>query len=337
MNEETERNSAIKRLWEQIVGVFRFLKNQWQTNPLPSIVVVILLLLLAWITWETRRLGNLGFGDKAFWDWMDLFIIPIVVGGGAAWLNKSQRENELRIAEDNRKEDRRIAEERRHQATLEAYFDRMTELLLKEGLRDSKKKDDEVRSIARTRTLAVLRSLGGRRKGQVVQFLYESRLVGKEPVVELKEADVSGAHLHNADLHEANLDRANLCGATFFGAYLRGAILSNTDLREAVLSLTNLDEADLSNAKLREANLRVAYLREAKLVGANLREANLREANLHGADLSRANLTGADLSEANLTKAKVANEQLAQAKSLKGATLPDGTKVPDGETAEEQE
>ena len=44
------------------------------------------------------------------------------------------------------------------------------------------------------------------------------------------------------------------------------------------------------------------------------------------ADLSRADLTGVDLAEANLEGAEVTAKQLAQVKSLKGATMPDGTK-----------
>jgi uncharacterized protein YjbI with pentapeptide repeats len=51
----------------------------------------------------------------------------------------------------------------------------------------------------------------------------------------------------------------------------------------------------------------------------------LREADLQQADLGGALLYWADLREADLTGASVNQEQLAQAKSLEGATLPDGT------------
>jgi uncharacterized membrane protein YqjE len=176
-DDKAEQKTVLKRLGEQIASLFRWAKNQWQISPLACILLMILVLFLAWITWETRRLDNLGFADKTYWDWMDLLVIPIVLAIGAWWLNKSERETEREIAEKGREEDRRIADanhaedrrtadESRHQVTLEAYFDRMTELLLKEGLRKSQE-DDEVRSIARTRTLAVLRSLDRKRKGHV--------------------------------------------------------------------------------------------------------------------------------------------------------------------------
>jgi uncharacterized protein YjbI with pentapeptide repeats len=64
---------------------------------------------------------------------------------------------------------------------------------------------------------------------------------------------------------------------------------------------------------------------EAYLFQVNLSKANLFGAFLRGADLSEANLSEANLSEANLRDAKVTNEQLAIAKSLKGATMPDGS------------
>jgi uncharacterized protein YjbI with pentapeptide repeats len=47
---------------------------------------------------------------------------------------------------------------------------------------------------------------------------------------------------------------------------------------------------------------------------------------LQGANLWKAILTCADLSNANLKGAKVTDEQLIQAKSLEGATMPNGQK-----------
>jgi uncharacterized protein YjbI with pentapeptide repeats len=49
---------------------------------------------------------------------------------------------------------------------------------------------------------------------------------------------------------------------------------------------------------------------------------------LSNADLSAAALFNTNLSNANLSGAKVTNEQLQQAKSLKGATMPDGSTHP---------
>jgi len=248
---------------------------------------------------------------------MDLLIIPIVLAIGAWWLNKSERENEQEIAKknreddkeiarQNREQDREIANERRNQATLEAYFDRMTELLLKEGLLESQK-DAEVQSIARSRTLAVLRSLDGKRKGQVVQFLYGSGLIGPKHVVWLDGADLRGA-----DLIEVKLINTNLSGVNLRRANLQGALLCKSWLVEA---------------DLRKASLKGTDLRSCNFSGANLANANLRKALLEGSSREEeTNLLDANLDGANFEGAFVSDEQLRRARSLRGAIMPDGTK-----------
>ncbi|MFN8492380.1 MAG: pentapeptide repeat-containing protein [Caldilineaceae bacterium] len=75
----------------------------------------------------------------------------------------------------------------------------------------------------------------------------------------------------------------------------------------------------------RRAQLAGSDLSYLNLQGTNLQGADLRRANLHRADLTNVNLRDADLSDANLTGARVSQNQLDQAKSLTGATLPDGT------------
>jgi uncharacterized membrane protein len=67
------------------------------------------------------------------------------------------------------------------------------------------------------------------------------------------------------------------------------------------------------------------FLHEAGLITKNktiidLRRGDLREADLSGVDLSGANLSGANLSGARLIESKVTAEQLATAMSLNGAT-----------------
>jgi uncharacterized protein YjbI with pentapeptide repeats len=167
---------------------------------------------------------------------------------------------------------------------------------------------------------------------------------------DLREADLSDANLYSADLGEANLSgadlrRANLNGADLRGAKMNGAVLSGaqligarldgadlswSDLRWANLSGAHLLGANLQGAKLGEADLRRSDLRWtsqrwARLIGADLRGARLGNADLREADLSNANLDRADLIGANLEGATLAAGQLAHTRSLKGATLPDGT------------
>lgn len=110
------------------------------------------------------------------WDWLQLLIVPAVLALGALWFNKTQKDTELNIAEKARAADRDIAEARQRQNTLETYYDRMTELLLMHKLREADK-DAEERSIARARTVAVVRSLDGGRNSQLFAFLKASKLI----------------------------------------------------------------------------------------------------------------------------------------------------------------
>ncbi|NLF01723.1 MAG: pentapeptide repeat-containing protein [Anaerolineales bacterium] len=291
---------------------------------------------LYWAIWPYKAPEWTGFGghvkaedwerEKKLWDWFELLIVPVALAVGAFLLNRSERKAERRIAEERRQADQRIAddrikaergiaEDRQQEERLQAYFDRMTELLLEKGLRDSQD-DDEVRSIIRTRTLTVLRTLDATRQGLVVRFLHEAGLIYRgSSIVSLQEADLRGADLSEANLREANLSRANL----------GEAVLSRADLGEADLSRAILGKADLSRAVLIGADLREAILSETDLIGAHLGVVDLRGANLSRANLSGADLSRADLGYTNLTEAIVTEEQLAHAKSLEGATMPDGS------------
>jgi hypothetical protein len=210
--------------------------------------------------------GWTGFNQpsKTLWDWLQLLgvlAVPVVVGFGAVWFTTRQG----KVADAENKDNQR-------ETALQAYIDKMSELLLHEKLRESAEKDDEVRNVARVRTFAVLRGLDPVRKGIVILFLSESKLIGI--------IDLDGVDLEEARLDFANLECANLI-------------------------MANLERAHLTHAHLEGANLK-----SAKLSGANLRKAHLNEA---------------DLSRADLTDAVVISEQWNTAKSLQGATMPDGS------------
>ncbi len=67
---------------------------------------------------------------KGLWDWLQLLgilAIPAVVGLGAAWYTAQQSKVSDRENTDNQRE-----------TALQAYIDKMSELLLHEKLRDSK-------------------------------------------------------------------------------------------------------------------------------------------------------------------------------------------------------
>jgi uncharacterized protein YjbI with pentapeptide repeats len=220
------------------------------------------------------------------WDWLELLIVPAALTGSAIWFNWAQRQRELTLEERRANASRSIEERRSQDAALRSYLDQMSQLLIEQNLRSSQP-DDEVRTLARARTLTVLWGLGPDHKRDLLQFLYEAGLINKgRPIITLD----------GANLMHGNLKGANLLGADLSGSHLLGA--------------------DLSSASLIRTDLSGAYLRNASLDGTFL----------IGADLSGADLSDADLSDADLSDANVSEEQLSSCLSLRGAKMPDRSK-----------
>ncbi len=266
------------------------------------LLTIVSLSVLGLLIWAGYGQNWTGFTGQNLWDWMDLLIIPAVLGGGALFFNQQQRARERESVEQRAEADRESAErraqterrielDRARESALETYLDRMSALLLDRELSLSEPGAD-VRQVAQARTLTVLRRLNGERKGILLRFLFESGLITrKKEVILLAEADLTGVDLSGALLLFASLSEAHLSEARLSGAHLSGADLSVTDLS-----------------------------------GADLRGAGLSGAELGGADLGGAGLGAANLRGANLRAAKVTKAQLKKAKSLEGAIMPDGTK-----------
>jgi uncharacterized protein YjbI with pentapeptide repeats len=206
---------------------------------------------LLFVLIETVRAKNTGFETKTLWDWMQLLVIPFVLAIGAFFLNRSERAVEREIATD-----------RQQEAALQAYLDRMADLLLRDKLRTTKKR--EVLDVARVRTLTLLTGLDGKRKGDVIKFLREAALISyKKPVIELWAADLSGAFLQGAYLKDADLHLANLQLSNLKLALLQSANLNHANLEGSNLSRAFLIDDNLEHANLRDSDLRGSYLRHA--------------------------------------------------------------------------
>ena len=293
---------------------------------LPAVFLVALIVLVGLILYWATRADSApswtGFGAydedahgpraKTLWDWLGLLIVPAVLALGAIWFNKTQKETELRIADEARKAELQIAEGRQRQATLEAYYDRMTELLLEHGLRKSEP-DSEVRSIAKARTIAVVKSLDKERNKQLFSFLITSELItAKTPVIDLRGADLEGSDLRGVSLGSSRNSHL----------WIAHAFVDNSpagiDLAGANLALARLDYANLSGVNLREVDLG-----KASLVGCDLRYSNLRLAHIRSADFANARLDYANLSGVKGWSIR----QIEKASTLNGATMPDGVTV----------
>ena len=263
----------------------------WITGTLIMCGIVLLIFVAYRFGWSKT-----GFLNKTLWDWMQLLIVPVVLGAGALLFNYTTSHNDQRITEQRYQNDQRITEQRyqddqkiaqqryhhdqeiaidkQREDLLQAYFDRLTELLLKENLRKSKS-NDEVCNVARARTLTVLSRLDSSRKSSLLQFLSESDLIR---IISFSGANLDGVHLEFANLECANLEKATLVRANLSFSQLTRAILNNANLTEAKLAYVQLQEASMLFTNLNKAVLYKADLKGAKLDCSDLSEASLDEA-----------------------------------------------------------
>jgi uncharacterized protein YjbI with pentapeptide repeats len=182
-----------------------------------------------------------------------LFIVPVALAILAFFFNLSQTQinNANNTAQTNisatqtakqHQNDIQLATDQQQEATLKTYLDDMSDLLLNHNLRTSKP-GDEVRQVAKERTLTVLRRLKAGRNKIVLQFLQDAHIIGIQNAV----VDLSGADLSGDDLEDVNLGNVDLSGDLLSGANLRGAHLDPANLSGAFLDSANLSGASLED------------------------------------------------------------------------------------------
>jgi Pentapeptide repeats (8 copies) len=140
-----------------------------------------------------------------------------------------------------------LEEQRANQAALLKFFELGGQLLREPS------EADYLSPILRAQTLTLLEALEPGHKRILLQFLYESSLLGPEK---------PGFGLQGANLAEANLERVLLQRAKLEEAHLVGANLAGANLHEVNLERANLGWANLLEANLKEADLSGAFLQE---------------------------------------------------------------------------
>jgi uncharacterized protein YjbI with pentapeptide repeats len=316
---------------------------------------------------------------KTLWDWLQLLVVPLVLAGAALFFNAAQA-NRQQAIEDRRAErerqratkSERAANERAadgaREQTLRDYLEQMSQLMLEYSLGPSNKSpetDSRTITVARTLTLTALRQLDGRRKGLVIRFLVEARLItGRQrttvypaasgrpqrvdfrtlrgPVISLEGADLRGLAMNEvpefsstgrqeagvkySDDWVIDLGNADLRGADFRAVHAR-LRLGRSDLRGADFTGAFLIASDLSYTCLSGARLTRAVLRGS----ADTRAADLSFAVGRGVDLSGADLDGVDLTHARLTDVVLqdATVQLPENWSHSGVRVLPGEAPPD--------
>ena len=277
-----------------------------------GIILFMFVLLAIYLTWDAQFPPQLGFNDKTVWDVLYLLVVPLALAGVAAYLNKVQKDSEDRTAKSRQAEEENLAKHRRaeahtlaeqrrkdnevlgrardNQIALQSFLDRITELLIDPNGEAIVRGMPKI-TLIRARTLAILPSLDGERRGLLLRFLYEAELIYRDRHI----LEPTGADFREADLFRATLPEIYLRGATLEGAKLIETVLTRADLQSVMLRAARLDGAWLNNADLSFTQLPAAFL-----IGTHLNDAVLRGANLEAAHLEGADLRGAELQDAVL-------------------------------------
>src|SRR5256714_7192764 len=136
--------------WQQIkqhpvVAIFVFVGS------VLGIALIAVVVLGYWLNWHWTGLvpetSEPKQHAKTLWDWLNLLgvlAIPVVVGLGAVWYTAQQGKVSDRENTDNQRE-----------TALQAYIDKMSELILHEHLGDTLV-SSQVETVARARTATVL-------------------------------------------------------------------------------------------------------------------------------------------------------------------------------------
>ncbi|NCQ98553.1 MAG: pentapeptide repeat-containing protein [Microcystis aeruginosa L211-101] len=253
-----------------------------------KILFFLLIFIISFLLWRVFVIiSNFkwsGFQKKSFWDWLQLLIIPLMLALGAFYLNS---------AADFR--DYQIAQEQKHQEILTDYFSKMQDLIVETkkskqtpGSKESNSEErllTEFRPTAQALTLSVLEQLDGERKGKVIIYLAESKLI-------------TANNDNPSSLPEIKLNGANL----------KEIVLNNVDLY-SIIDMKNKDQIingiKINNANMERANLRKVNLFKSELNGSNLENATLENVNFPGSTMIGSRFINGKITDVNFTDVKL--------------------------------
>jgi uncharacterized protein YjbI with pentapeptide repeats len=261
---------------------------------------------------------------KTLWDWMSLLLAPLtlfIVGFG---FQSSQE----KIREAKEKSEKFKIEKAQRADATEAYFDRVSGILLEKDLLNIEENNPFLKAalnVIRAKTLSVLTRIQDDKdylRESVIIFLYSAQFLTEGKLhISLSESCILNADFQGVDLSKADLSETDLSEANFSLAKLNYTNFSKTDLQNSIFTFAELIKSNFSESELSESNLSFADLTKANLSKANLSEANLSETILVGANFSNATLDKAKFEKANTNielKGVIPEDELV---NFKGASL----------------
>lgn len=192
-------------------------------------------------------------------EWTIGFLFPATVGG-ASYLLSQQAEKER---ESQREQEALRLREQQEQAELKDYFDRITNLILKNYQICSGSKEFQ---IIQALTVNVLREVNASRMNQIIYFLWKMNLCqvgGNDSIcrcLKLDGANLERLSAFNVDFRESTFTNAKLQGADFLMSDFKNAIFWAAELDNVSFKAVNLDGADFCGASFKNADFTGASL-----------------------------------------------------------------------------
>lgn len=236
-------------------------------------------------------------------------------------LAKEQRDQDLLIAQQQRELEKLLADERREQEfnisneqremsekqrkhEFDIQIQQYRNTLLVEYIKEigqmlehnqgSLTNNTITATLARVKTLTILRQLDTYGKIQIIQFLYEAgQLNANNKPLDLSTADLNNMNMNNS-ISELPMHR--LCLA---GAYLRHSSFAGRDLTSANFHGAYLNEVNFGHAILKNVNFSYTILTKASFLRSNLVNSDFSHANIIEADLTQAMIDHANFSHSN--------------------------------------
>lgn len=210
---------------------------------------------------------------KTLWDWLEIIIIPATIAIVGGIIKEAEKEKNIK---ENK--------EKLQLNNIDNYYKIISELLTRNNLLELNA-DDSNWTIARARTILALEQADNERKGQILQFLYESKLLQSPIIINLtganfknseldgivfRRAEIKGAYFNNSLIRNAFLDESNLTGCDLSGVDFSGSSLSNCNMSYANLTGAKLVKLDLTTVDFEGCNLTNCDIRESKILKSQL-------------------------------------------------------------------
>jgi hypothetical protein len=193
---------------------------------------------------------------------------------------KANRDVDLRIAAEQQQQNLELAIDEQSNAQLVAYIHEISDLLLVNNFSLNKK---ILTSIVRPKTLSALRQLDVTRKGYLLRFLHESRLinVSNPPFLSLQDAEFNYIHIGllkgSIDMRRVSFSGGYFDNSSFTSISFGYSDFSYSSLCGASFDVVSFDYVKFNNALLKEADFNVSPVYKADFTGANMINAKISQ------------------------------------------------------------